>query len=198
VMERLDEVCGPENWQCEYPHANGKTVCSIRIRVIRDDGTAEWISKADGAGDTDVESEKGALSDAFKRSAVRFGIGRYLYDIPATWVAIEAAGRSFKISDSELAKLERVLTNGAKLPAPKPEPQNQSIIPEDFSARVEYMVICRETIAEFGTSNDLLMWWGSGEQRELRRKHQLDASQVDALKQAVMNRRNAIEGNKTA
>jgi hypothetical protein len=33
VMDRLDEVCGPANWQCRYPHANGKTVCELGLRV---------------------------------------------------------------------------------------------------------------------------------------------------------------------
>lgn len=198
VMERLDEACGPENWQCAYPHANGKTVCSISLRVVREDGSAEWISKADGAGDSDVEAEKGALSDAFKRCAVRFGIGRYLYDIPATWVAIEPMGKSFKISESGYPHLEKVLA-GQKVSAPvaparepKPALQKQSVMPDDFSARVEYMVLCREAIAEFSNERDLLDWWGSDEQKELRRKHQLDQSQVDALKQAVMNRRDAL------
>jgi hypothetical protein len=100
VMARLDEVCGADGWQCRYPHADKKTVCEIGIR-IKD----EWIWKADGAGDSDVEAEKGALSDAFKRAAVRWGIGRYLYDLEARWVEIEPMGRSFRIKDHELAKL---------------------------------------------------------------------------------------------
>lgn len=104
VMDRLDTVCGPGGWQCRYPHANGKTVCEIGIKV---DG--EWVWKADGAGDTDVEKEKGALSDAFKRSAVRWGIGRYLYHLPSPWVALTPAGRSFRIADGEQAKLEKLL-----------------------------------------------------------------------------------------
>ncbi len=66
VMDRLDDVCGPGGWQCRYPHANGKTVCEIGIQV-----GDQWVWKADGAGDTDHEAEKGALSDAFKRAAVR-------------------------------------------------------------------------------------------------------------------------------
>src|SRR5262245_53056728 len=82
VQDRLDTVVGPENWQSRYPHANGKTVCEIGIRYGKD----EWIWKADGAGDSDFEAEKGALSDAFKRAGVKWGIGRYLYDIPAIWV----------------------------------------------------------------------------------------------------------------
>lgn len=84
VQDRLDAVVGPGNWQNRYPHTQGKTVCEIGIRV---DG--EWIWKADGAGDTDVEAEKGALSDAFKRAAVKWGVGRYLYDMTVPWVPCE-------------------------------------------------------------------------------------------------------------
>lgn len=112
VMDRLDDVCGPAGWQCRYPHANGKTVCEIGILVA--DGTdeypqlnAQWIWKADGAGDSDIEAEKGALSDAFKRSAVRFGIGRYLYDVESIWVEIDEHKR---IKPGEYAKLRALLT----------------------------------------------------------------------------------------
>lgn len=91
VMNRLDDVLGPDGWQCRYPHANGKTVCEIGIRVGE-----EWIWKADGAGDSDIEAEKGALSDAFKRAAVRWGIGRYLYDLDSPWVDCESYERGGK------------------------------------------------------------------------------------------------------
>lgn len=97
VMARLDEVCGLAGWQCTYPHANGKTICSIGIKC-----DSEWVWKADGAGDTDVEAEKGAISDAFKRAAVKWGIGRYLYDdaFKNIWVPCESykAGEKFKFS----------------------------------------------------------------------------------------------------
>jgi len=104
VMERLDLVCGPGGWQCRYSHVGVTTVCEIGIKAD------EWLWKADGAGATDVEAEKGALSDAFKRAAVRWGIGRYLYGLPSPWVALTAAGRSWKIDDGEYAKLRALLT----------------------------------------------------------------------------------------
>lgn len=116
VMQRLDDVCGPAGWQCKYSHANGKTVCDIGIRVARNItvlGTPthegfEWVWKADGAGDSDIEAEKGALSDAFKRAAVRWGIGRYLYDMPAPWVSVD----EFKhITTMELERLAKMLPN---------------------------------------------------------------------------------------
>ena len=111
VMDRLDAVCGPGGWQCRYPHANGKTVCEIGL-LIGDN----WIWKADGAGDTDHEAEKGALSDAFKRAAFRWGIGRYLYDLTSPWVEIEQYGKSYKIKESEHAKLRGLLGGGSAGP----------------------------------------------------------------------------------
>lgn len=81
VMERLDLVCGPENWQCDYPWSDGsKVVCRIGIRINN-----EWIWKSNGAGDSSFEAEKGAMSDAFKRAAVLWGIGQYLYSCPNWW-----------------------------------------------------------------------------------------------------------------
>lgn len=113
VMDRLDDVCGPAGWQCRYSHANGKTVCDIAVKC-----GDEWVWKADGAGDSDIEAEKGALSDAFKRAAVRWGIGRYLYEISSPWVEVDEWK---KIKDHEYTKLENILINyGRKLPAPPP------------------------------------------------------------------------------
>jgi hypothetical protein len=103
VMDRLDAVCGPGGWQCRYSHAQAKTVCDIGIFT---GSMGEWIWKADGAGDSDIEAEKGALSDAFKRAAVRWGIGRYLYDLESPWVELDEYKR---IKKSEYAKLNALL-----------------------------------------------------------------------------------------
>ena len=84
VMDRLDTVVGPANWQCKYPIAGDKTICELSVRV-----EGEWITKSDGAGDTKVEGEKGAISDALKRAAVLFGIGRYLYRMGNTYADME-------------------------------------------------------------------------------------------------------------
>lgn len=85
VMDRLDMVCGPENWQDEYTEtARGRVLCKIGIRVGDD-----WVWKSDGAGETAVEGEKGGISDALKRAAVHWGIGRYLYRFDAVWCPSE-------------------------------------------------------------------------------------------------------------
>ena len=114
VMERFDSVCGPANWQCLYPHAGDKTSCKIAIKV--DD---EWVWKEDGAGNTDFEGTKGAFSDAFKRAAVKWGVGRYLYDLKSPWVEIEVKGRTTAIKDHERPKLRALLGSGRQ---PSAEP----------------------------------------------------------------------------
>jgi hypothetical protein len=105
VMGRLDEVMTPGGWERRHPHVSGTTTCELTL--ILPDGTR--VTKTDGAGDTDVEREKGSLSDSFKRAAVNWGVGRYLYGLPSPWVALESAGRSWKIKDEEYRKLEDML-----------------------------------------------------------------------------------------
>lgn len=97
IMDRLDEVCGPENWRNEYARApEGGILCGISIRL---DG--EWITKWDGAENTDIEAVKGGLSNAMKRAAVQWGIGRYLYELEASFVKVteKAAGKHSKRVD---------------------------------------------------------------------------------------------------
>ena len=88
VQDRLDAVCTPGGWKCEHKEVAGRLVCTLSLRILREDGSYEWVGKEDGAGDTAIEGEKGGLSDALKRAAVQFGIARYLYRLPDVWVKI--------------------------------------------------------------------------------------------------------------
>lgn len=148
VMARLDSVCGPAHWQARYPHANGKTICEIGLKV-----GDEWVWKANGAGDTDVEAEKGAISDAFKRAAVLWGIGRYLYDIPSPWVAVN----QFKqIEEAEHARLRDLLTKSA----PQARPAQTNLRPTPFATAPDSPDLSAMTIAakQSSTLEDLENW----------------------------------------
>lgn len=126
VMDRLDEVCGPANWSDRYEFHGSRTVCYLSIRI---DG--EWVTKADGAGDSDVEAEKGAISDALKRAAVKWGIGRYLYDLGNIWVDLEDAGRSVRIKKDQYRKLQSALDKqfGSAVSAREPAEGNAQPAP---------------------------------------------------------------------
>ena len=81
VMDRLDAVVGVGNWKNKFKASpNGGIICELSIKI--DD---EWVTKEDGAENTKVEAVKGGLSGAMKRAAVQWGIGRYLYNLPATF-----------------------------------------------------------------------------------------------------------------
>lgn len=84
IMKRLDDVCGPERWQSKLTRTGDGFTCELGIKF--DD---EWVWKANSAGDTEVESIKGGASDAFKRAAAVWGVGRYLYYLPNKWVALD-------------------------------------------------------------------------------------------------------------
>ena len=85
VMDLLDEVMGPENWQDHYREVGNSVYCDLSLRIDK-----EWITKSDCGSQSNFESEKGQASDAFKRAAVKWGIGRFLYSMPFTRVkAIE-------------------------------------------------------------------------------------------------------------
>lgn len=90
VMDRLDQTCTPAFWQSEhFDGGNGKLGCRIGLFI-----GGQWVWKSDGAGDTDVEAEKGAFSGALKRAGVSWGIGRYLYDLGNVWVPCEIVAGS--------------------------------------------------------------------------------------------------------
>ena len=110
VMERLDKVCGVNGWKDEYitepprtvrkyckksnsyynEQICGRVICKLSIK---DDETGEWITKCDGAGETNVEGEKGGISDAFKRAAVKFGVNRDAYGIKSMYYEIDDWGK---------------------------------------------------------------------------------------------------------
>jgi hypothetical protein len=164
VMERLDDVCGPENWQCKYEHAsNHGYVCSIGIRI---DG--EWIWKANGAGETQVEAQKGAMSDSFKRAAVLWGIGRYLYDVPNTWVAID---QYKKIVESELPRLMRTLPNAPKQAtvqtASQPTPFDDEPAQQQADEMLSELSDIKETISNISTAENLNGLWKTARVKRL-------------------------------
>ena len=77
IQNRLDWVYGVHGWKDEYLFVNGGTICQLSVRH-----KDEWITKSNGADETDIEAFKGGISSSFKRVAASgFGIGRYLYTL---------------------------------------------------------------------------------------------------------------------
>lgn len=88
IQQRLDDVCGPQNWRNEFRDTpndpdHKSVLCGLSIRI-----EGEWVTKWDGADNSDMEATKGGLSDSMKRAAVQWGIGRYLYDLEEGWADV--------------------------------------------------------------------------------------------------------------
>ena len=88
-------MVGVLGWQDEYECLpDGSVVCKLRLRL-----GDEWITKMDVGGPSEQPDEgdrrKAAFSDALKRAAVKFGIGRYLYRLPNQWADYDAHKRQF-------------------------------------------------------------------------------------------------------
>lgn len=95
MMDRFDAVLGVENWQDDYtPLPDGNVICALSIRI-----NGEWIRKVDVGNPSEQPDAgdrlKAAFSDALKRVAVKFGVGRYLYSLPNVWCDYDPVKRAF-------------------------------------------------------------------------------------------------------
>ena len=155
IQDRLDEVCGPENWCNEFVSGpEGGVLCGISIRV---DG--QWVKKWDGAENTDVEAVKGGLSGAMKRAAVQWGIGRYLYDLPEGWAQISERGahRSTLPKDKggDPFRWDAPQMPSWALPAARPQKKNASAPAEAKPSKAErFAARIRELAVEVDTLRD--------------------------------------------
>lgn len=85
-MEILDCAFGSMNWQRKHEAIGGSLYCIVSVW---DEEKKQWISKMDVGTEGNTEKEKSLASDAFKRAAVSFQIGRELYTAPFIWISAE-------------------------------------------------------------------------------------------------------------
>ncbi|MDB4978035.1 MAG: recombinase [Candidatus Peribacteria bacterium] len=116
IMNRLDQVCGPENWRNEFRewHVGSRhgVLCGLSIRINN-----EWVTKWDAAENTDIEPVKGGISDSMKRAGVQWGIGRYLYDLTEGFAIIQSDGQYYAQGKDKLSGKEyRFRWNAPQLP----------------------------------------------------------------------------------
>jgi hypothetical protein len=126
IQDRLDTVLGVDGWQDDYEALpDGSVVCKLRCRI-----GGEWIIKTDVGGPSEQpdggDRLKAAFSDALKRAAVKFGIGRYLYRLPTQWVDYDPQRRQFRTPP--------------RLPNGSSQPQARTITDEERQQLTELLV----------------------------------------------------------
>ena len=115
VQERLDAVVGPGAWSFDWTPL---VVEKGDVQVAKGTLTIHGVSKSDAGSASNFEATLGAVSHCFKRAAVHWGIGRYLYGLPMTWVTPEGNGQ--RLSDATVRELR------SKLPRPDGRPSAQA------------------------------------------------------------------------
>lgn len=127
IQDRLDVVLGVENWMDDYEIlADGSVVCRLRLKL-----GDEWVTKTDVGSPSEQpdggDRLKAAFSDALKRAAVKFGIGRYLYRLPAVWADYDPMKKKFvstpRLPDWALPKAKAAPPVAAKAVEPRATPK---------------------------------------------------------------------------
>jgi hypothetical protein len=78
VTNLLDEAVGCMNWQTEFYQVNGLIMGKLGIW---DDDKKTWVWKSDTGTESNIEAEKGQISDTYKRLLSRWGVTE-LYSAP--------------------------------------------------------------------------------------------------------------------
>jgi hypothetical protein len=95
VEQRLDDVLGIDGWRDDYTVLDGGAVaCRLSLKIGE-----TWIAKMDVGAPSEQpdggDRMKAAFSDALKRAGVKWGIGRYLYALPAVWADYDPQKKQF-------------------------------------------------------------------------------------------------------
>lgn len=106
IQDRLDDVVGPQFWSF-IPQvaatANGAVTAAIGLLSVH------GVVKGDIGDAEATERNKASVSDALKRAAVQWGIGRYLYKLPKMYARFVKKGKDWKLADGELERLRGLL-----------------------------------------------------------------------------------------
>lgn len=96
VVSLLNETIGNMNWQSEFYGVNGQTIGRIGIY---DEDRNMWVWKSDTGSESNIEAEKGLISDIYKRVMSRWGVCE-LYSAPRISVPDDGYGNSgYKVSE---------------------------------------------------------------------------------------------------
>ncbi len=102
-MNRLADVCGGD-WSVSYElWGDTRIICRLTIAGVTRSSTGESSSESERSeiGGTVAEAQ------AFKRACAKFGLGRYLYNLPTGWADYDPGKRQF--TEKAKAKLTAML-----------------------------------------------------------------------------------------
>ena len=113
--DRLNQLC-PGDWSVLFkPWGEHKVICELTLFGVVRSSTGEYEENTKNT----IAQGTVAEAQAFKRACSKFGLGRYLYDLPVAWVGYDETTRR--------------LTETPSLPVPvraEPKPPVAAVIDE--------------------------------------------------------------------
>lgn len=153
AMDRLDSVC-LYGWEREHKELKGLIYCGVTIIMPQGGRITRW----DCGTESNTEAEKGESSDSFKRAAVNWGVGRFLYDLSIVRVKAKASGNFWDPVTDDGKKIWDLTAhiNGMRKPGnqngqmtaddiannnqtPRVQPSNQTIGDAEFKTLMELL-----------------------------------------------------------
>lgn len=106
VTNILDETVGCMNWQTEFYEVAGQVVGKLGIW---DDVKQQWIWKSDVGSESNIEAEKGLISDCYKRLLSRWGVTE-LYSSPKiVWEDDGYGNTGYKVTEIEYDNNRKII-----------------------------------------------------------------------------------------
>lgn len=154
VQERLDEAVGAFNWSFTWEPQQQDKQGRIPVKGVL---TILGVTKSDVGypnGNDDPEPLKSAVSDALKRTAILFGIGRHLYDIAIHKAPVDKYGRLKKFTAVQTAvqATTQVATQTATAAQPKPEAPQSNLLSDAQQKLIDKLTAsetAKQKMAEF-------------------------------------------------
>lgn len=107
VVSLLNETVGSMNWQSEFYQVGEQTIGKIGIY---DEDRDIWVWKSDVGSESNVEAEKGKISDTYKRVLSRWGV-QELYSAPRiVWDDDGYGNTGYKVSHIEYDSNRNIIT----------------------------------------------------------------------------------------
>ena len=106
VTKRLNEVA-VYGWHREHFSIGVDTYC--RLGLVMPDNTIQWRSDV-GESDNATEKAKTSSSDSYKRAAINFGLGLFLYDMDIITLPVVQEGTFYNIVKPDGSKVYDLTT----------------------------------------------------------------------------------------
>lgn len=144
VMRVLDQHCF---WEVEYKEINGFIFAGIGISL---DGAKYWRWDCGQRIENDPQDQmydqagKSAASDAFKRAAVMWGVGRFLYDLEMVSLQCDDKGNPIDSNGKRIWDITAHI-NGLKSGSNKPTEAVQTSAPtldiDKYNAMIQFIQV---------------------------------------------------------